>query len=76
MSDINLPATNEDAAENTEDFSLATELAKTAVISVVSTVGVLAGFAITGYAMDKFSKFRERRAEAKAAALIEATPAE
>jgi ABC-type glycerol-3-phosphate transport system permease component len=72
MSD-NLPAINEDAAENTEDFSLASELAKTAVISVVSTVGVLAGFALTGYAMDKFTKFRERRAEAKAAAIQDAT---
>lgn len=61
--------------ESTES-SFALELAKTAGLSVATTVGTLVGMVAVGYGVDRVRVFREKRAAKKAAATQETTPTE
>lgn len=60
--------------ESTET-SFALELAKTAGLSVATTVGTLVGMVAVGYGVDRVRVLREKRA-AKKAATQETTPTE
>jgi Mg/Co/Ni transporter MgtE len=63
ITDLNVDDSNE-----TETTSFAQDLAKTAILSVVSTAGTLVGMIGVAYAADAVRQFRTKRAEKKAAA--------
>jgi len=61
--------------DEVSESSFTKELMKTAAINTAATAGVLVGFVVVGFGVDKVRELREKRAAKKAAAL-ETTPNE
>lgn len=57
--------------ENSATASFGKEITKTLVVSTASSVGVLAGFVVVGYAVGKIQQFKAKRASAKETVIVE-----